>query len=68
MNNTIIGGNIKKYRIFKDKKQQVFAKEIGVSRIMLSRYENGHVEIKLATLQLIAEKLGINITILLEIS
>jgi transcriptional regulator with XRE-family HTH domain len=36
-----IGANIRRWRKFNDIKQEVFAKQIGVSRIMLSRYENG---------------------------
>ncbi|MBC7587828.1 MAG: helix-turn-helix transcriptional regulator [Chitinophagaceae bacterium] len=65
MNYQLIGENIKRHRIFKGKKQQVFAEEIGVSRIMMSRYENGHTEIGLVRLSFIALKLGISLSELL---
>ncbi len=38
-------------------KQEVFAKEIGVSRVMLSRYENGRSAIKIDLLHVISDKL-----------
>lgn len=59
------GMKIKKWRNFKDYKQEVFAKEIGVSRIMLSRYENGRSKISVLQLKKIASLLEIEITVLL---
>ncbi len=59
--NRNIGINIKKFRSFKGKKQIVLAGEIGVSRIMLSRYENGRSTISLQQLQKIANCLGVTI-------
>ncbi|HEU4471158.1 MAG TPA: helix-turn-helix transcriptional regulator [Flavisolibacter sp.] len=55
----IIGEKIKRWRAFKGIKQEVFAKEIGISRVMLSRYENGKTPISLQQIELIAERLGI---------
>ena len=63
-----VGENIKRHRTFKSKKQDSFAKEIGKTRQMLSRYENGRTEIPFSTLQLIAEKLDIPIDFLIEVS
>jgi transcriptional regulator with XRE-family HTH domain len=68
MNWLQVGENIKRHRTFQSKKQDCFAKEIGKTRQMLSRYENGRSEIPLPTLQLIAQKLDIPIAILLEIN
>lgn len=65
MNYHLIGVNIKKYRSFNGKKQEVLAKEIGVSRIMMSRYENGHVNLSLEILVLIAQRLNISVAELL---
>ncbi|MBC7536458.1 MAG: helix-turn-helix transcriptional regulator [Ferruginibacter sp.] len=60
-----VGMKIKKWRNFKDFKQEVFAKEIGVSRIMLSRYENGRSRVSVLQLQKIALLLDVEITVLL---
>lgn len=57
MNSNVVGSNIKKIRTFQGKKQEVFAKEIGVSRVMLSRYENGRSAIKVDLLNIISNKL-----------
>ena len=67
MNWLQVGENIKRHRTFKSKKQDCFAKEIGKTRQMLSRYENGRCEIPLPMLRLIAEKLDVPLAILLEI-
>lgn len=67
MNYYQIGENIKKHRTFKGKKQEVLANEIGVSRIMLSRYENGRVKISIETLHTIAIRLNIRVVDLLEL-
>lgn len=55
----LIGSNIRKYRTMIGKKQEVFAAELGISRVMLSRYENGHANIKFETLNIIAKLLAI---------
>jgi transcriptional regulator with XRE-family HTH domain len=61
MSRQVIGSNIKRWRLFRGKKQSVFAKEIGVSRVMLSRYENGHTAVTFELLKTIAEQLQIEI-------
>ncbi len=61
MEQIIIGRNIQRWRCFKGKKQENFAKEVGISRVMLSRYENGRSKISLQQLEHIAELLGIKI-------
>ncbi|HEX6915963.1 MAG TPA: helix-turn-helix transcriptional regulator [Chitinophagaceae bacterium] len=66
MNWLQVGLNIRRHRSFRNKKQDCFAKEIGKTRQMLSRYENGRSEIPLSTLNLIAEKLEIPLALLLE--
>ncbi|MFT3910528.1 MAG: helix-turn-helix transcriptional regulator [Ferruginibacter sp.] len=60
-----VGMKIKKWRSFKDYKQESFAKEIGVSRIMLSRYENGRSRVSILQLQKIASLLEVEISVLL---
>lgn len=60
-----VGMKIKKWRNFKDYKQAVFAKEIGISRIMLSRYENGRSKVSVLQLQKIALVLDVEISVLL---
>jgi transcriptional regulator with XRE-family HTH domain len=65
MNWLQVGVNIKRHRTFRSKKQNCFAKEIGKTRQMLSRYENGRSEIPLPTLHLIAQKLDIPLEFLL---
>ncbi|MCE3282448.1 MAG: Helix-turn-helix domain [Chitinophagaceae bacterium] len=66
MERLIIGENIRRHRAFRNKKQDSLAREIGKTRQMLSRYENGKSAIPLAMLDLIAEKLGIPVTQLFE--
>lgn len=61
MEQLLIGQNIQRWRLFKGKKQETFAKEIGISRIMLSRYENGRSMISLKHLEHIAELLEVSI-------
>ncbi len=60
-----VGMKIKKWRSFKDYKQESFAKEIGISRIMLSRYENGRSRVSILQLQKIASLLEVEISVLL---
>ena len=60
-----IGMKIKKWRNFKDYKQEVFAKEIGISRIMLSRYENGRSKVSITQLQKIAFLLDLEVSVFL---
>jgi transcriptional regulator with XRE-family HTH domain len=60
-----IGMKIKKWRSFKDFKQESFAKEIGISRIMLSRYENGRSKVSIVQLQKIAVVLDVELSVLL---
>ena len=61
MNNNLgVGENIKRQRAFKGIKQSHLAENIGISRVTLSKYENGKVDISLGQLKLIAEKLDIN--------
>jgi transcriptional regulator with XRE-family HTH domain len=65
MYNLSIGWNIKRWRSFRGKKQQVFANEIGVSRNMLSRYENGKSTVSVQQLQKIASCLQVSLDNLL---
>jgi transcriptional regulator with XRE-family HTH domain len=65
MNNQFIGLNIKKWRSFRGKKQEHFANEIGISRIMLSRYENGKSAVSFVRLHRIANCLDISVEKLL---
>jgi transcriptional regulator with XRE-family HTH domain len=66
MNKYIIGCNIKKFRQFNGKKQHDFAKDLSISRIMLSRYENGHVAFTVDNLSFFAKKLHIGVEDLLK--
>ncbi|MCU0320948.1 MAG: helix-turn-helix domain-containing protein [Chitinophagaceae bacterium] len=66
MKNYSIGANIRKYRSMLGKKQEVLAAELGISRVMLSRYENGHVNIKFNTLKHISLLLCVNIELLIK--
>jgi len=61
MEQIVIGRNIRRWRSFKGKKQATFAKEIGISRVMLSRYENGRSQISLRQLELIAQSLDVEL-------
>ena len=61
-----IGKNIRRWRSFRGKKQASLAKEIGVSRVMLSRYENGKSVISLDHLDAIAKSLEVNIVDLIN--
>jgi transcriptional regulator with XRE-family HTH domain len=61
MEQIFIGKNIQRWRTFKGKKQETFAKEIGISRVMLSRYENGRSIISLQQLEHIAKLLELRI-------
>ncbi len=55
-----VGKNIKRQRAFKGIKQSHLAENIGVSRVTLSKYENGKVDISLGQLKLIVENLEID--------
>ena len=57
---TFIGDNIKKWRAYKGIKQEHFADTIGVSRITLSKLENGRADLSLRLLFVIAKELGIS--------
>ncbi len=61
MEQILIGKNIQRWRFFKGKKQETLAKEIGISRVMLSRYENGRSTVSLEQLGHIAKTLEIKI-------
>ena len=65
MGQLLIGKNIQRWRSFKGKKQETLAKEVGISRIMLSRYENGRSEISIKLLEKIAKLLDVSIDELL---
>jgi transcriptional regulator with XRE-family HTH domain len=62
MNQFCIGKNIQRFRLFKGKKQETFAKEIGISRVMLSRYENGRSSVSLQKLCEIAKILEVELS------
>jgi transcriptional regulator with XRE-family HTH domain len=66
MTRYIIGANIKRCRMAQGFKQETFAKEIGISRIMLSRYENGRSVLSSAKLADIAKFLQVPVVILLS--
>lgn len=61
MEQIAIGKNIQRWRFFKGKKQETLAKEIGISRVMLSRYENGRSIVSLEQLEQIAKYLEVTI-------
>jgi transcriptional regulator with XRE-family HTH domain len=57
----VIGNNIRMYRQVNDIKQEVLAKQIGVTKSRLSQIENGQcAELTLSRLENIAEVLEIN--------
>jgi len=60
LDNALIGSNIRRWRKFNDIKQDVFARQIGVSRIMLSRYENGRSKISAEVIYRITVRLKIS--------
>jgi transcriptional regulator with XRE-family HTH domain len=62
----LLGLKIRQWRHFRNFKQEVFAREIGVSRIMLSRYENGRSKVPVIQLQKIATILEVEISALLH--
>jgi transcriptional regulator with XRE-family HTH domain len=62
-----IGRNIQRWHQFKGKKQEPFAKEVDISRVMLSRYENGRSKISLEELEKIATALSITLPELLSV-
>jgi len=62
--NITIGKNIRKWRTFHDIKQETFAKQLGISRVMLSRYENGRTGVPDETLKKICVIFNIDLVIL----
>jgi len=54
-----IGENIRRYRSFRGIKQDVLAKTLHLSRVMVSRYENGRSKIAPQQLELFEEALGV---------
>jgi transcriptional regulator with XRE-family HTH domain len=56
-----VGTNIKKWRSFRGIKQQNLACTIGISRVTLSKYENGRTEISVILLSDIARALAITL-------
>jgi transcriptional regulator with XRE-family HTH domain len=63
---SLLGLKIRQWRHFRNFKQEVLAREIGISRIMLSRYENGRSKIPVIQLQKIATALEVEVTALLN--
>jgi HTH-type transcriptional regulator/antitoxin PezA len=63
---SVVGRNIKKVRLFREINQSGLAKSVGVSRITLSRYENGLSPVPVRLLELFAEQLDIPMIILFE--
>jgi transcriptional regulator with XRE-family HTH domain len=61
MEQIFIGKNIQRWRSFKGKKQETLAREIGISRVMLSRNENGRSVISLQQLEIIAALLDLKV-------
>ena len=59
MINSIIGGNIRRWRQFKGYQQAAFAEKIGVTVVTLSKYENGRCEMPTSMLITIADALEI---------
>lgn len=57
--NLLLGENIKRWRSFKGFKQQHLAASLGISRVTLSKYENGRSEISYMQLQMIAATLEV---------
>lgn len=66
MNQLSIGQNIQRARLYKGIKQEFLAKQLKVSRVMVSRYENGHSEISLKQLEKISSILRVEIGELLH--
>jgi transcriptional regulator with XRE-family HTH domain len=63
-----IGRNIRRYRAFNDIKQEHLATAAGISRRTLSNYENGITCVSVNHLIVIAERLNVEITVLLDMS
>ena len=66
--NRMIGEKIRSYRAFRGIKQQNLASTVGVSRVTLSKYENGKTEISFVLLSLIAIALDIDLDQLITAS
>jgi len=62
----IIGKNIKSYREKLHLSQEEIAEFLGVSRELISYYENGHREVQLEKLEKLADLFGIELINLLE--
>lgn len=63
---TIIGKNIKSYREKLNLSQEEIAEFLGVSRELISYYENGRREVQLEKLEKLADLFGIELINLLE--
>jgi transcriptional regulator with XRE-family HTH domain len=63
--NYLVGENIKRWRSFKGFKQEHLAEKIGISRVTLSKYENGRTPISFVQLQHIADTLNIQLEVLI---
>ncbi len=57
MNKALVGEKIKKARVEKSLSQEDLAEKIGVSRMMVSRYELGNSEVSIENLQKISKVL-----------
>ena len=56
-----IGNNIRKIRILKGYKQEALAMQLGISKVALSKIENGKTDISLSRLCSIAQALRVDI-------
>ena len=59
-----MGNNIRKWRLVKNFKQDLFAEKLNISRVALSRIETGKTDITLSRLCEIAKILHIDVTVL----
>lgn len=62
--NEFIGANIKKWREFKQIKQDTLAKNMNITSATLSRIETGKTDITVSRIQEIADQLDIDFTLL----
>ncbi|URN94533.1 MAG: helix-turn-helix domain-containing protein [Candidatus Pristimantibacillus lignocellulolyticus] len=63
---SVVGDNIKKYRLVRNFSLQDLAERVGVTKKTIHRYENAENKIKDDTLKIIADSLNVTITQLTE--
>ncbi|MFZ3172037.1 MAG: XRE family transcriptional regulator [Carboxydocellales bacterium] len=63
---TVLGDNIKKYRIARNYSLEVLGEKVGVQKKTIQRYENGEIKIDMNRLSDIADALAVEMPRLLE--